>query len=67
MNNFDVSPIIWRIFMYVTLQAAVHLGKDYDYSENLLSTGNQPKRTLKQLFNVTGKLIRDQKQTSGSQ
>ena len=49
--------------MSATLQAAVHLGNDY--VENLLSTKNQLERTLKQLFNVTGKLIRDQKEIQG--
>ena len=47
------------MFMSVTPQAAVHLGNDY--AENLHSIKNQPKRTLKQLLNVTEKLIRDQK------
>ena len=51
------------MFMSVSLQAAVHLGNDY--AENLHSIKNQPKRTLKQLFNVTEKLIRDQKNISG--
>ena len=41
-----------------TLQATVHLGKDY--SENLRSTRNQPMKFLKQRFQATGKLIRDQ-------
>ena len=49
--------------MSVTLQAAVHPGNDY--AENLHSIINQPKRTLKQLVNVTEKLIRDQKEISG--
>ena len=44
--------------MSVTLQAAVHLGKDY--FENLRASRNQPMKSLKQLFQVTGKLIRDQ-------
>ena len=35
-----VNAAIWRIFMSVTLQAAVHLGKDY--TGNLRSTRNQP-------------------------
>ena len=49
--------------MFVTLQAAVHLGNDY--AENLYSIKSQPMRTLKQLFNVPEKLIRDQKSISG--
>ena len=45
--------------MSVTLQAAGHLGKDY--TENLRSIKKKKRmRTLKQLFKVTEKLIRDQ-------
>ena len=62
MDDLDVNTILWPMFMSVTLQAAVHLGKD---SENLHSIKNQPKRTLKQLFQEIGKLIRDQKEISG--
>ena len=40
--------------MSVAVQAAVH------YSENLRPTRNQSMRSLKQLFQVTGKLITDQ-------
>ena len=61
MEDLDVNAIIWRMFMSVTLQATVHVGKDN--AENLHSIKNQPKRTLKHLFNVTEKLmIRDQKE-----
>ena len=45
--------------MIVTQQAAVHLGNDY--LESVHSTKNQPQRTVKQLFDVTRKLVRDQK------
>ena len=58
MENLDVNAASWGIFMSVTLQATVHLGKDY--SENLRSIRNQSMRSLKQLFQVTGKLITDQ-------
>ena len=51
MKDLDVNTAIWSIFMSVTLQAAVHLGKDY--TENLRSTKNQPKKSLRQLFQVT--------------
>ena len=60
MENLDVNTILWRMFRSVTLQAAAHLG--YEYAENLHSIKNQPKRTLKQLFNVTEKLIRKKSQ-----
>ena len=46
------------IFMSVTLQPSVHLGKDY--RENLRSTKNQPKKSLRQLFQVIERLITDQ-------
>ena len=36
-----------------------------DHAENLHSIKNQPKQTLKQRFNVTEKLIRDQKEVWG--
>ena len=49
--------------MKATLQAAVRLGNDY--VDNLLSTKNQSKRKLKQLFNVTRKSIKDQKAIQG--
>ena len=44
--------------MIVTQQAAVHLGNDH--LDNLYSTGNQPQRTVKQLFDVTRKLVKEQ-------
>ena len=46
--------------MSVTVQAGVHLGKEY--SEKLRSTRNQPTKSLKQLLQLTGKLIKDQKE-----
>ena len=49
--------------MTATLQAAVHQGNDC--VDNFLSTKNQPKRTLKQLFNETRKLIKDLKEIRG--
>ena len=49
--------------MSVTLEAAVHFGKDY--SENLRSTKNQSLRSLRQLFQVTGRLITDQIKITG--
>ena len=48
MEDLCVNTMIWRTFMLVTQQAAVQLGNDY--LENLHSTINQPRRTMKQLF-----------------
>ena len=56
-----MNAAIWGIFMSVTLQAAVHLG--IDYTENMRSTKGQPKKSLRQLFQVT--LITDQTEITG--
>ena len=50
-------------FKSVTLQAAVHLGTDC--TENLRSTKNQSQKSLRQLFQVTQKLISDQTEITG--
>ena len=55
MKNFDVNTAIWCILVSFTFQAAVHLGKDY--TENLRSTKNQSKKSLRQLFHVTERLM----------
>ena len=39
LKDLDVNPAIWGILISVTLQAAVHLGRDY--SLNLRSVKNQ--------------------------
>ena len=49
--------------MAVTLQAAIHHGKDY--LDNLHSTKNQPQRTIKQVFDLTKKLSTDQTEIQG--
>ena len=63
MNDLDVNTATWSIFMSVTLQAAAHLGTDY--TENLRSTKNQPKKSLRQLLQGTGRLITDQTEIAG--
>ena len=49
--------------MLVTQQAAVYCGNDY--LENLHSTEKQPQRTVKQLFDETRKLVREQTEIQG--
>ena len=51
MKNLDVNTAIWGIFMSVTLQAAV--------------TKNQPQGSMRQLFQVTERLITDQTEITG--
>ena len=62
-NNLDVNTVVWVLFMNTTLQAAVHLGRDN--MENLRLTKNQLLKSVKQLFQVTEKLIKDQTEISG--
>ena len=38
MENLNVNAAIWRMFVNTALQAAVHLGQDYD--QNLLCVKN---------------------------
>ena len=64
IDHLDVNTLIWRMFMIVTQQAAVHLGNDF--LENLHSTTNLPQRTVKQLFDVTSKLVREQTEIQGT-
>ena len=63
IKDFDVNTAIWGIFMSVTLQAAVHLRKDC--KEKLRSTKNQHKKSLRELFQVTERLITDQTEFTG--
>ena len=49
--------------MNVTLQAAVHLGRDL--LENPVFTKNQLLKSVKQLLQVTENLIKDQTEISG--
>ena len=63
LNDLDVNNAVWGIFMNVTLQAAVHLGRDN--MENLRFTKNQLLKSVQQLFQVTEKLIMDQTEIGG--
>ena len=63
MKYLDVNTALRRIFLSVTLQAAVHLGMDF--TESLRSTKNQHRKSLRQLFQVTQKLITDQTEITG--
>ena len=55
---------IWGIFLNVTLQAAVHLGQDYE--TNLRYVKNHLCNSVKQLFNETDKLISGEIEITGA-
>ena len=63
MQNLDVNTTLWSIYMSFILQATVHLGKDY--TENLQNTKNKPKKSSRELFQVTERLITDQTEIIG--
>ena len=62
-KTLDLNGATWGTFLSATLQAAGHLGTDY--MENLRSTRNQAKKSLRQLFQVTRKLITDRTEITG--
>ena len=63
LKDLDVNIAVWSIFMSVTLQAAVHLGKDY--TDNLRTTKNQPLKSVRHLFQTTERSIKDQTEITG--
>ena len=62
-HHLDVNTAIWSIFLNTTLQAAIHLGRDY--AENLRFIENHLWKSVKQLFEETEKLIKNQTEISG--
>ena len=56
LKDLDVNTAIWGIFISVTLQAAVHLGRDYLL--NLRSVKNQSSKSVEGFFRTTEKLIK---------
>ena len=63
MKNLDVNTATWGKLTSVALQAAVHRGKDY--AEILQASKNQPLKSLKQLCQVTERLITDEREITG--
>ena len=63
MDDLDVNAAIWGIFLNTTLQAAVHLGQDYE--ANVRYVKNHFWNSVGQLFNETGKLISEQTEITG--
>ena len=63
MDDLDGNMATWSIFLNTTLQAAVHLGQDYE--ANLLFVKSHLWNSVGQLFNETGKLISEQTEITG--
>ena len=54
-KDSDKHSVIWRMFMSSTLRASVLMRKNY--SDNLHSIKNTEDLTLKQMFDISEKLI----------
>ena len=63
MLDLNVNSLIWGMIMSATMDAAVHLFQNY--LENLHSTRNTKENKLKQLFDVSKKLISNPEEISG--
>ena len=63
LNDLDVNTAIWDRFMSVTLQAAVHLVRDY--LQNIRSVKNLSSKSVEQLLWTTEKLIQEQTEIIG--
>ena len=57
-EDSDKHSVIWGLFMSSTLQASVFMGKNY--SDNWHSIKNTEDLTMKQMFNISEKLITEQ-------
>ena len=63
MDDLDVNMATWGMILNTTLRAAVHLGQDYEVSLRCVKTHLW--KSVEQLFNETGRLIRDQTEING--
>ena len=57
-KDSDKHSVIWRIFVSSTLQASVFMKKNY--SDNWHSIKNAEDLTMKQMFDISEKLITEQ-------
>ena len=62
-ENDEKHSVIWRMFMSVTLESAVFMGKNY--SDNQHSIKNTKDLTMKQMFDISAKLVSEQDEIYG--
>ena len=62
-ENDEKHSVIWRMFMSVTLESAVFMGKNY--SDNWHSIKNTEDLTMKQMFDISSKLVSEQEEIHG--
>ena len=62
-ENDEKHSVIWGMFMSVTLESAVFMGKNY--SDNWHSIKNTKDLTMKQMFDISAKLVSEQDEIYG--
>ena len=62
-ENSEKHSMIWGMFMSVTLESAVFMGKNY--LDNRHSITNTKDLTLKQMFDISTRLVSEQDEISG--
>ena len=62
-ENDEKHSVIWGMFMSVTLESAVFVGKNY--SDNWHSIKNTKDLTMKQMFDISAKLVSEQDEIYG--
>ena len=62
-ENEEKHSMIWRMFMAVTLESAVFMEKSY--LDNCHSITNTKDLTLKQMFDISARLVSEQDEISG--
>ena len=59
----EEHSMIWGMFMAVTMESAVFMGKNFQ--DNQISILNAKHLTLKQMFDISAKLVAEQDEISG--
>ena len=59
----EEHSMIWRMFMAVTMESAIFMGKNLQNNRN--SIANTTDLTLKQMFDISTKLVSEQDEISG--
>ena len=54
----EEQSMIWRLFMAITMESAVFMGKNFQNNQN--SMVNAADLTLKQMFDIPAKLVAEQ-------
>ena len=62
-ENEEKHSMIWRMFVAVTMESAVFMGKNYQ--NNFHSIVNTTGLTVKQMFDISTKLVTEQDEISG--